>query len=211
MTGPLLEVISTNPPESTLAPGSDLRRDLPLYRVWQHGQVVEERTDVTSIWPKDGVAFLLGCSFTFESSLKQHGLLAKESNSVPMYKTRIPNEPSGPFRGNLVVSMRMFDPLVVPEVVEITSKHPLAHGEPVAIGFAGQKELGIEHLDKPDFGEKPSLFLDESSSSSSSKVPVFWACGVTPQNAIEQAGTVLKDSIVITHAPGCMFVTDVLV
>lgn len=187
--------------ESRLAPDSDLRTDVPRYRVWHRGRLVDEPLSVRSVWPMDGIGFLLGCSFSFEADLRQRGLLAKDSSSVSMYRTSVPNVVCGPFGGNLVVSMRMFEPSQVDEVVQITSKHALSHGAPVAIGFQGQQELGIRDLNEPDFGEIP---LKDAT-----KVPVFWACGVTPQSAIENIGDALGDSLIITHSPGCMFVTDI--
>lgn len=155
------------------------------------------------MWPKDAVAFLLGCSFTFENELKKRGLLQKESASVPMYRTAVENKPSGPFKGKLVVSMRMFHSKDVDEAIRITEQQPLSHGGPVAVGWEGQKRLGISDLANPDFGEAPA-----TASLDGDMVPVFWACGVTPQSAIEEAGPAIEGTV-ITHAPGCMFLTDI--
>jgi len=197
---PLLDVVDNRNAESSLAVGSDLRRDLPRYRVWKNGKIVEELDDVTKVWPIDAVSFLLGCSFTFEAELKSLSLLSKTNDTVAMYRTKVKNVRSGVFGGNLVVSMRMIHPEHIDSVVKVTSKHQLSHGAPVALGFDGMKELGINDLSRPDFGE--------SSSTDPNCVPVFWACGVTPQTAIEDAGSGLHGTI-LTHAPGCMFVTDI--
>jgi uncharacterized protein YcsI (UPF0317 family) len=197
---PLLDVVVGGKSESRLGKDSDLKRDLPKYRVWRAGQVVDEPSDVSNVWPEDAVSFLLGCSFTFEMALRNTGLLAKTSNSVPMYRTKVDNVQSGIFKGQVVVSMRMFRKQDVEEAKRITEAHPLSHGGPVAMGWAGQQELGIEDLSKPDFGEVPSINPD--------LVPLFWACGVTPQTAIADAKEAL-DGTVITHAPGCMFITDI--
>jgi uncharacterized protein YcsI (UPF0317 family) len=201
---PLLDVIENNNAESRLAEGSSLKTDVPRYRIWKNGAIVDEPNDVKDIWPSDAVSFLLGCSFTFENALKQKGLLSKTSNSVPMYRTSVQNVPSGVFTGQLVVSMRMFRKQDVDEAIRITEAHPLSHGGPVAVGWEGQAELGIKDLSKPDFGEHP-----RSADLTDGHVPLFWACGVTPQTAIADA----KDKIngtVITHAPGCMFITDII-
>jgi len=189
--------------ESRLAPGSDLRCDIPKYRVWHQGNIVDEPTDATSVWPKDAVSFLLGCSFTFENDLKRRGLLKKDTASVPMYKTNLKNTPSGPFGGNLVVSMRLFNPEHVRDAIRITEGHALSHGGPVAVGHEDREALGILDLSKPDYGEAPQY-----SATDNHLVPLFWACGVTPQSAIEEAGARI-DGVVITHSPGCMFITDV--
>lgn len=203
--GPLLDVVEADPKsgvyESRLAKGSDIRTDIPMYRVWQHGRIIRESPNIQSFWPKDGVAFLLGCSFSFEADLKRLNLIHKSTASVPMYRTNVPNKRGGIFQGTLVVSMRLVEPQNIDAVVEVTSRHQLSHGEPVAIGLDGQRMLGIKDLSRPDFGEVPQL--------EKGLIPVFWACGVTPQTAIEQAAKEMGDSLTVTHSPGCMFITDV--
>ncbi|KAH9256260.1 hypothetical protein BASA81_005481 [Batrachochytrium salamandrivorans] len=194
---PLLDVCLGS--ESALALGSNLRRDLPQYRVWQRGELVREVDDVVDCWPNDAVAFLIGCSFSFDALLRPLvSSFSAQCESVPMYRTKVPNIKAGVFGGELVCSMRMVPEENLAKVVELTGKVPLAHGAPVAIGTQQAVELGITNLLKPDFGLAPPPAME------SGLVPVFWACGVTPQLAIQAAKV---DAI--THAPGCMFITDV--
>jgi uncharacterized protein YcsI (UPF0317 family) len=201
--GPLLDVIVGNPPVSRLAENSDLRFDLPRYRIWHQGKVIDEPFEANKYWPADAVSFLLGCSFTFEDDLKRRNLLLKDSSTVPMYRTQADNVRSGVFQGKLVVSMRQFKSEDVAEVVAITEQHQLSHGAPVAIGLDEAKEtLGLSDLNNPDFGERPKPNVRKENG----LIPLFWACGVTPQSAIESARL---DDIMITHAPGCMFITDI--
>lgn len=143
------------------------------------------------------VAILLGCSFSFEEALIQHGLSIRhlvEGKNVPMYRTNLPCTPSGSFRGNMVVSMRPFTPKDAIRATEITSRFPKVHGSPVH--FGNPQEIGIQSLDAPDWGQAVSIKPDE--------IPVFWACGVTPQAVAIQS----KLPLVITHSPGAMFITD---
>ncbi len=195
---PLLEVTdpgSIHP--RALAPDADLRTDVPRYRVFRDGELVDEPTDVTSYWRDDLVAFLLGCSFTFEWALAAAGLrLAHQEQgvNVPMYVTNRLCVPAGPFEGPLVVSMRPFAPPDIPAAVEISSRFPAMHGAPVHVGDPG--ELGISDLGAPDFGDP--VHVD------SGAVPAFWACGVTPQAVVVEA----RPSLAIFHAPGHMFITD---
>lgn len=195
---PVLDVTDPGDAEPRLvAPGADLRTDLPRYRVWRHGELAEEPTDVRHYWRDDLVAFLLGCSFTFENALIGAGIPVRHiemGRNVPMYRTNIACRRAGPFHGPLVVSMR---PLTVPQVREATSicaQFPQAHGTPVHAGDPAA--IGIADLDKPDYGDPVEVGPGE--------VPVFWACGVTPQAALAEA----KLPFAITHQPGCMFVTD---
>jgi uncharacterized protein YcsI (UPF0317 family) len=180
------------------APDGDLRTDVPRYRVFRHGVRDEhEPTEISGLWRDDFVSFLLGCSFTFESALEAAGLPVRHvqlGTNVPMYRTNLRCEPSGPFQGDLVVSMRPFRSEQVDLVHEVTCRYPRMHGSPVHIGAPSQ--LGIRDLAKPDFGDPPVLHVGE--------IPVFWACGVTPQLALEQA----RLDLAVTHSPGCMFVTD---
>lgn len=195
---PVLEV--TEPGQWHLmytARGADLRTDLPRYRIFRNGQLTAEATDVTGIWREDFVSFLLGCSFTFEAAMKRAGVSIRhldEGHNVPMYRTTIPCRPAGGFAGNMVVSMRPVAPEAVDLVIEVTGRYPLAHGAPVHAG--DPRHIGIRDLQRPDFGEADTMHDRE--------VPVFWACGVTPQVAAQHA----KPEIMITHAPGHMFVTD---
>ena len=158
----------------------------------------DEPTDIRHLWRDDLVSFLLGCSFTFENALIDEGLPVRhitEGRNVPMYRTSIECQPAGRFRGKLVVSMRPYPP----EAVErVTRNHgPLSDDARRArCTWAIRAALGIEDLSRPDFGEAVTVGEGE--------VPVFWACGVTPQVALCQAGCELA----ITHSPGSMFVTD---
>lgn len=195
---PVIEVLdcgSWEPRES--APGADLRTDLPRYRVFEHGELVDEPTDIRRWWRDDLVAFLLGCSFSFEQAMQRAGLPLRhheENKTVSMYRTSIRCKPAGPFESPLVVSMRPLTPMQAIKATEVTSHYPLAHGAPVHVGDPAA--IGIHALDQPDYGEAVSINADE--------LPVFWACAVTPQAAISHA----KPRLAITHAPGRMFVTD---
>ncbi len=181
----------------TIAHDADLRTDLPKYRVWQDGQLVDEPTEISRYWQDDFVSFLIGCSFTFEDALLRAGVPVRHielQRNVPMYRTNIECVPAGIFRGPLVVSMRPMKPADAIRAVQITSRFPSVHGAPVHLGLPEQ--IGIRDLSRPDFGEVVPIHDDE--------LPVFWACGVTPQSAIMTA----RPPLVITHSPGCMFVTD---
>lgn len=195
---PLLEVTDTGSPHpEVVAAGADLRTDVPRYRVFRDGGCVDEPTDISQYWRADLVAFLLGCSFTFEWALASAGLpLAHQDQgtNVPMYVTDRRCVDAGPFRGPLVVSMRPFTPTDVPRVEEITARFPAMHGAPVHVGDPAA--LGITDLAAPDFGDPVSIGANQ--------VPVFWACGVTPQAVVQQA----RPSLAIVHSPGHMFITD---
>jgi uncharacterized protein YcsI (UPF0317 family) len=180
------------------APGADLRTDVPRYRVFRQG-VLEagEPSDIRDLWRDDFVGFLIGCSFTFETALVNAGLGVRhieEGRNVPMFRTSVPCRPAGRFSGPLVVSMRPYLPEQVEQVIEITSRYPTMHGAPIHIGDPSL--LGIADLARPDFGDAVTIREGE--------VPVFWACGVTPQLALAAA----RPELAITHSPGCMFVTD---
>jgi uncharacterized protein YcsI (UPF0317 family) len=182
-----------------VAASADIRTDLPCYRVWRDGKLAEERPDIEALWESDWCAFLLGCSFSFEEALEAAAIEVRhitERRNVPMYITSRACEASGPFSGPLVVSMRPLRPADVPRAVEITSRFPRVHGAPVHVGDPAQ--LGIGDLGTPDFGDPPLVREGE--------VPCFWACGVTPQQALQAA----KLPIAVTHSPGCMLVCDVL-
>lgn len=195
---PVLEVTDRGSSEpAVMAPGADLRTDLPKYRVYEGGEFVDEPTDLRSRWREDFVSFLIGCSFTFETALLAAGLrLAhlEQDKNVPMYVTDRRCVPSGPFSGPMVVSMRPYRADEVPLAVSVSARYPTMHGAPVWVG--DPEGLGIRDLDDPEYGEAVEIGEDE--------IPVFWACGVTPQAAAKEA----RLPVVITHSPGHMFVTD---
>lgn len=195
---PLLDVTEPGSWSTVLAPGADLRTDLPGYRVWREGELTEEPDDVRHCWRDDLVTFLIGCSFTFEAALLETGVPVRhieQGVNVPMYRTTQPCRPAGRLHGDLVVSMRPVPASLVATAVGVTAAIPAVHGAPVHIGEPGL--LGIADLAKPDFGDPVSV--------EDGDVPVFWACGVTPQVAIMDS----KPPFAITHAPGYMLVTDV--
>ncbi len=184
-------------PSPAWAQDVDLRRDVPRYRVYRQGALVDEPSDLEHWWREDLVAFLLGCSFTFERALVAAGVPVRHLEcgcNVPMYRTDRPCQPAGPFHGPLVVSMRPIPAGLVTRAVQVTSRFPAVHGGPVHIGEP--QALGIRDLAQPDYGDPVEVRPGE--------VPVFWACGVTPQ-AVALASRV---PFMITHAPGHMFVTD---
>ena len=197
---PVLEVTQPGRYEPTaLAIGADVRADLPAYRVFRNGDCVDKPTSIESYWDDDCVAFLIGCSFTFEGALLDAGLPVRhveQGRNVPMYRTNIACQPCGPFAGPLIVSMRPMTPEQAETAKRITAAYPSVHGEPVRIGDAGA--IGINDLSNPDYGEAVTIRPGE--------IPVFWACGVTPMEAVMQA----KPDLAITHEPGHMFVTDTL-
>lgn len=195
---PVLDVTDPGSPVSSLAPGADLRTDLPAYLVWEHGECVAQTADITEYWREDLVAFLIGCSFTFEGALEAAGVPVRhveQGCNVPMFVTSTPCRPAGNFTGPLVVSMRPVPPERVATAVSVTARYPAVHGAPVHVGSPAA--LGIADLSKPDYGD-PVTFADGD-------IPVFWACGVTPQAALGNA----RPAFAITHAPGHMFITDV--
>ncbi|MGP4056898.1 putative hydro-lyase [Mycobacterium sp. 4D054] len=195
---PLLEVTDTGSPRpAAVAADADLRSDVPRYRVLRDGECVDEPTDISEYWRADLVAFLLGCSFTFEWAMASAGLPLRHQQqhvNVPMYITDRPCRTAGPFEGPLVVSMRPIPRNDVPRTVDITARFPAMHGAPVHIGDPSR--LGIADLDAPDFGD-PVRFDDDD-------IPVFWGCGVTPQAVAQRA----RLPLAIFHAPGHMFITD---
>lgn len=195
---PLLDVTEPGDPEPRfIAPGADLRTDLPAYRVWENGTLVEEPVDITRFWRSDLVSFLVGCSFTFENALLASGVPVRhieEGRNVPMYRTNIACREAGRFRGPMVVSMRPLTPAQAVTATRICSRFPRAHGAPVHIGDPAA--IGIQDVNRPDFGDAVSIRPGEA--------PVFWACGVTPQAAVMEA----KPPFAITHKPGHMFVSD---
>jgi uncharacterized protein YcsI (UPF0317 family) len=176
----------------------DLTTDVPRYRVWRNGELVDEPTDIKNHWRDDLVGFVLGCSFSFEEALLEHGIplrhVARGTN-VAMYRTNVACTPAGPFAGPLVVSMRPLKPADAIRAVQITSRFPAVHGAPVHIGLPHL--IGIADIAKPDYGDAVVAVEPD-------ELPVFWACGVTPQAVIAAA----RPDFAITHAPGCMLVTD---
>lgn len=197
---PVLDVIEAGGHTTALAEGADLRTDIPLYRVWRDGRLAEEVSDARALWAgqPDLVTFLIGCSFTFEAPLQQAGIEVRhiaQGCNVPMYRTRRACRPAGRLHGELVVSMRPIPAERVADAVAISGRFPSVHGAPVHVGDPAA--LGIADLDKPDFGDPVQIRPGE--------LPVFWACGVTPQAAVMASGV----PFAITHAPGHMFITDV--
>ena len=195
---PVLEILDAGDPEpKKSAPGADVRTDLSLYRVFRNGEPVGDVTDISDLWRDDLVTFLLGCSFTAEEALIAAGLEPRhirESGIVPMFRTTKPAESAGRFEGPYVVSMRPYTPEDAKRAAEITDRYPMAHGGPIQ--FGDPDALGIRDIRDPEYGQPVTVKDGE--------IPVFWACGVTPQEAIRNA----KPEIAITHAPGYMFVSD---
>ena len=189
------EVGSTALP--TLAHDFDLRTDVSKYRVFKDGEFVESVTDITDYWRDDFVAFVLGCSYSFEEALVSAGLRLRHleaGRAVPAYETNIATTKSGPFEGGMVCSMRAFKPADAIRAVEVTSRFPLTHGAPVH--FGDPAAIGIADIMKPEYGDPPLMEEGE--------VPVFWACGITPQVVVTNA----KPEICITHYPAHMLITD---
>lgn len=186
-----------NPAMRTLG-NIDIRTDVPSYTIYRDGTPAGTTTDIRDLWQDDLVAFALGCSFTFENALMREGIRLQHIDrnvTVPMYRTSIPAVPAGPFGGGLVVSMRPIRVADVDRAIAISAQYPHAHGSPIHVG--DPLAIGIADLDAPDWGVVCHVGDDE--------VPVFWGCGVTPQNAVLQA----RPPLCITHTPGCMLITDV--
>jgi uncharacterized protein YcsI (UPF0317 family) len=195
---PLLDVTEPGDPEPKLvAPAADARTDVPRYCVYQQGKLVAEPDHLKEWWRNDSVGFLLGCSFTFESALLQAGLPVRHLEAgcnVPMYRTNRLCRPAGVFCGPMVVSMRPMTPEQAVRAVQVCSRFPRAHGAP--IHFGDPVAIGITDLSRPDFGDPVEIRPGE--------IPVFWACGVTPQAVAME----VRPALLITHKPGHMFVTD---
>jgi uncharacterized protein YcsI (UPF0317 family) len=175
----------------------DIRTDVPRYRVFRDGVQNEDVTDLRDLWRGDLVTFVLGCSFSFEQALMDAGLplrYVEQGRNVSMYRTSLDTVPAGRFRGKLVVSMRPFKPADAIRAIEITSRYPRSHGAPVHIGRPDL--IGIDDLSRPWAGDPTEVRADE--------LPLFWACGITPQSVVLEA----RPSLCITHAPGHMLVTD---
>lgn len=174
----------------------DIRYDVPSYNIYRHGKLEDSCSDIADLWADDLVAFALGCSFTFEAALMRAGIEmahVEANRTVPMYRTNRATTPAGPFGGGMVVSMRLIPEAQIELATETSAKFPWAHGAPVHVG--APDALGIEDLGRPDWGDPPV----------GAGEPVFWACGVTPQNAL----TTARLPLVITHTPGHMLITDV--
>jgi uncharacterized protein YcsI (UPF0317 family) len=196
---PVVEQLPPGAYEPRCAAGADLRTDLGRYRVWRDGALAEQPRDVRALWSDDLVAFLIGCSFTFDHALAAAGLVPRHyalERNVPMYRTRVPLAPAGRLHGTMVVSMRPYQSRDVERVRDVTRPYRIGHGEPVAWGDPAQ--LGIEDVMRPDYGDPPVLEPGD--------VPVFWGCGVTPQNVIVASAL----PFAITHEPGYMFVTGLV-
>ena len=195
---PLIAMSDTGDPRlPRLGEDLDIRTDVPRYRVFRDGELVDTPTDISDYWSDDLVSFVLGCSFSFELALMEDGIRLRHierGDNVAMYKTNIDTVAAGPFSGKMVVSMRPLSPSDAIRAIEITSCFPNVHGAPVHMGFPQQ--IGITDVEKPYAGDKPNMAEGE--------IPVFWACGVTPQVAVEQA----RPSLCITHEPGSMIITD---
>ena len=196
-------LLSVSEPGEPALPGLgediDIRTDLPHYRVWRAGVLAGEPTDIRALWQHDWVTFVIGCSFSFEEALRAEGIRLRhieQQRNVAMYRTNVATTPVGPFSGPMVVSMRPMTPAEAIRAVQITSRLPAVHGAPVHLGDPAQ--LGIADLARPDYGDAVEVRPGE--------VPVFWACGVTPQAALTQA----RLPLAITHAPGAMLVTDLM-
>lgn len=177
----------------------DIRTDLPRYRVWRDGELADLPTDIVKLWRADLVTFVIGCSFSFEQALLEAGVPLRhiaQGKNVAMYRTSIATEAAGIFSGPMVVSMRPMKAAAAIRAVQITSRFPNVHGAPVHIGDPAL--IGIADLGRPDYGDAVEVWPDE--------LPVFWACGVTPQAALQQA----RPGFCITHAPGAMLITDLL-
>lgn len=196
---PVLEVTDVGSRKTNfVADDCDIAKDFPKYRIYRDGVMTEEVTDVSEYWQDDFVAFLIGCSFSFESEMIDAGIEIRhntEGRNVPMYMTGIECAPAGKFSGKMVVSMRPIKPEQLVKTVTVTAQLPKVHGSPIHIGDPAQ--IGIKDINKPEFGDAVTINPGE--------VPVFWPCGVTPQSIVMN----VKPKFAITHAPGYMLVLDV--
>lgn len=197
---PLLAM--SDPGDPTLAElgrDIDIRSDIPRYGVWRDGVLVDEPTDVSAIWRDDLVSFLIGCSYSFEEAMLDNGLPVRhieQGCNVPMYRTGVATQAAGVFSGPLVVSMRPMKAAEAIRAIQVTSRFPSVHGAPVHFGDPAL--IGIADINRPDYGDAVEIRAGE--------VPVFWACGVTPQSVV----ATVRPEFCITHAPGHMLVTDLL-
>jgi uncharacterized protein YcsI (UPF0317 family) len=196
---PVLEVTEAgSATPSLLAPQTDLRTDLPAYRVYENGELVAETQQIADLWRDDLVAFLTGCSLTFEWALLAAGIAVRhieQGVNVPMFKTTIPCRPAGSLSGPMVVTMRPIPARLISRAVQVTTRFPLSHGAPIQIG--NPRAIGINDIGAPDFGDPVMINSDE--------VPVFWACGVTFQTVLMAS----RPRFAITHSPGHTFISDI--
>jgi len=197
---PLLEVLGPGKFRTEfLSSDADIRTDIPRYHIYRKGKLETTVKEIKRLWKQDFVTFLLGCSFSFEEAMLRAKIPVRhieENKNVPMFITNIPCKPAGSFHGPLVVTMRPLPPDKVVRAVQITSRYASVHGAPIHMG--DPSEIGIKDLKKPDFGDPVTIRKGE--------IPVFWACGVTPQAVVMR----VKPDLCITHTPGHMFISDVL-
>ena len=197
---PLLEVLEPGEFMTTfLSWDADIRTDIPRYHIYQKGKLQKTVKEIKSLWKPDFVSFLLGCSFSFEEALLRANIPVRhieENKNVPMFISSIPCKSAGVFHGPLVVTMRPIPSDKVTQAVQITSRYASVHGAPIHIDHPSA--IGIKDLRKPDFGDPVTIKKGE--------VPVFWACGVTPQAVVMKT----KPDLCITHAPGHMYISDLL-
>ncbi|WP_041956415.1 putative hydro-lyase [Sulfurospirillum arsenophilum] len=194
---PVLEVIHEGHLSKVLAPGADILNEIPKYNILKEGVVVETVTDITPYYNPDLVFFLIGCSFSFETALIENGMPLRhvdQQKNVAMYRTNIALKSVEGFSGEMVVSMRPIKKEKVADACVVTSHYPRMHGSPIQVGYP--EMIGINDVSKPDYGDAIEIKADE--------IPLFWPCGVTPQNVISS----MKLPFAITHSPGHMFVTD---
>ena len=194
---PLIEVLGPGVREPMCASGADIALDIPGYRIYREGELAGERDNIADLWRDDFVSFLIGCSFSFEAAITEAGVPLRhvqQGRNVAMYRTNIACESAGRFEGEMVVTMRPIKSRDAAKVVEISGRFTVAHGAPVQIG--NPSAIGIADLSRPDYGDAVSIEEDE--------IPIFWACGVTPQWVAQKS----RLPLCITHAPGKMFVTD---
>ncbi|SPD91530.1 hypothetical protein LES9216_00657 [Leuconostoc suionicum] len=196
---PILEVTEVGSRElQTLGNDIDVATDFPKYRIYRNGKMVDEYLSVVDFWREDLVSFLIGCSFSFEDLLVDAGIEIRhitEKANVPMFNTNIPLKQAGKFSGNMVVSMRPIKSSQIATAVNVTNRLPGVHGAPIQIG--NPAEIGIYDLTDPDYGDAVTINENE--------IPVFWACGVTPQAAVMAS----KPKFAITHSPGHMLITNI--
>ncbi|MDC3063785.1 putative hydro-lyase [Alphaproteobacteria bacterium] len=188
-----------NPYFDSLGDDIDIRFDVPLYNIYKNGNLVSSIRNIKEYWNDNLIAFAIGCSFSFEDALLNAGLEIDHITNnkvVPMYRTNIKNKKSGPFNSEMVVSMRIFNRKNIDKVKQVSGDFTFAHGDPIHIG--NPIEIGINNILSPDWGDSPRKKNED-------EVYIFWACGVTPQNAIIEA----KIPFCITHTPGHMLITDI--
>jgi len=202
-------------PDTAIAADCDIRTDVGRYMVYRDGVLTKsECNDLLEEWNEDNIAFLIGCSFSFESSLTRadleprHTVMGPRNN--PMYKTNIPLCAAGVFTsGTYVVSMRPYPKKDISRVRDISRPYVMSHGEPIAWGWDAVRTLGIKDIDVPDWGDAPLTLAGGKFSEmqdSDDDVPVFWGCGVTPQVAVVSAKL---PGLIMAHAPGHMLILDV--